>query len=270
MRAAPQSGPTLSEASDRFIHQTLLRGVSAPVRIRPRPPKGPRSIPLGSAADPPPGVSQPASRRPVRHPHAAPRGNGFRPSEGPPSNRNPRRGPLSSLPAPNHPSAELPGCPVRPDSHLDTVSRAPIQPAGLGHPIPASLAWAVIAFLGGNQGIGPRPPVLRPASSGSFAPPALRPRSSGPFAQRPEGPLAPAPSPAASRPPDPADPIPYRLVNVPLDVDRSTRVPSRMQGEMGAYFHPLFPHMDIHRIHAHVVRSSHACGRNLWMNRLAG
>jgi len=113
-RAAPQSGPTLSEASDRFTHQTLSRGVSAPVRIRPWPPKGPRSIPLGSAADPPPGVSPPASRRPVRHRQVAPRGNRFRPSEGPPSNRDPTRGSVLKPSRAEPPECRAPWLPSSP------------------------------------------------------------------------------------------------------------------------------------------------------------
>jgi hypothetical protein len=63
------------------------------------------------------------------------RGNSFRPP--------PRKGPCpSGLPAPNHPSAELPGCPESPGPLRNAVSRAPVRLADSGHPDPANPAWA--------------------------------------------------------------------------------------------------------------------------------
>lgn len=51
----------------------LTRRACAPVEIRPRPQRGPGRSRSARLRVPPPGVSPPASRRPVRHPHGSQR-----------------------------------------------------------------------------------------------------------------------------------------------------------------------------------------------------
>lgn len=197
----PRNEPTLSEASDRAIHHTLTRRVSAPVEIRPRPQRGPgrsRSarLPIGyrAKARQPPGDRSAICTQPLRatasgfpkelRRAATPvKGSALRPSRAEP------------------PECRAPGCPEHPDPNHAAVSRGPVQPAGPGNPGPASLAWAVIAVPRcGDRGIGPRPPVLRPASSGSVAPRPEGRETPDSFPAGPAGPPVPAPSPMASRP----------------------------------------------------------------------
>ena len=126
------------------------------------PQKGPRSIPLGSAAVPPPGVSQVPSQRPVRHPHEPLRAT----ASGIPRDRLPIATPKGvALIRPSR--AEPPECrapwetPLNPGPPQITVSRHPVQLARPGNPGPASLAWVEIIFLGDDLEVPPRLP-LRP------------------------------------------------------------------------------------------------------------
>ena len=127
-----------------------------PVGIRPRPPKGPRSIPLGSAADPPPDVSPSVSQLPVRHQHELRR---ITASSFPKEVRLtaiPEGFAPAGLPTPNHPSAESSSCPEHP---ARPRARSPAPGATHEFQLPGSREPRVglVTFLGGDRGTGPLP-----------------------------------------------------------------------------------------------------------------
>jgi hypothetical protein len=137
-----------------------------------RPGRDPAVAPKGAPVDPARlGCRSSAQRKPrsltaTGPPSArAPKGYGFRHSEGSPSDRNPQRS--RTHPAIPRRTTRVPSflgqTPTNPGPPRITVSRHPWQPARPGNPSHASLAWAEIAFLGDDLEVPPRLPLRREA-----------------------------------------------------------------------------------------------------------